>query len=112
MFLNVNSLIGLISVLLQIVVVYYGWRLLRMLTHADYWTAAWKWYTVGNTLILFRRIIGFSSVYGTLTPGMKFPVQVAFEYLLQIVVSVSLFIFGMKLKQLCEKYLNGTKHIL
>jgi hypothetical protein len=103
----INLTLGVLGLLLQALVVWYGWHLARTLNGVDYWTAGWRFYTGANLLILIRRCIGMYSAMGTIVPSMSYIWPVTAEYILQIVVSLSLLVFGFKLKQLFLKYLEG-----
>jgi hypothetical protein len=107
-----NLMIGFISVILHALVVYYGWRMYK-LGPAVYWSHAWLQYSFGNLLILIRRIIGLylaCTCEMPVTSSVQIIWPVTAEYVLQILVSIFLLIFGMSLKKLYDKYLrNGMK---
>ena len=51
-------ILGLLSIVLQFLVVWYGLKLFKIVGHTEYWSCEWKFYIVGNGLIFFRRIVG------------------------------------------------------
>jgi len=107
-----NLMIGIISVILHVLVVYYGWKMYKILNPVRYWTNAWLLYSSGNMLILIRRVIGLYIIScGELTLNMKIVWSVTVEYILQICVSILLLMFGMFLKKLYDKYFSNGVNI-
>lgn len=108
-----NLTLGIISLILHVVVVYYGWRMYKILNPVRYWSNAWLLYLIANLLILLRRFVGVFIIQWSVlcSPKTLIPIgadwYIALEYLLQITVSILLVLFGKKLTQLYSKYFNN-----
>jgi len=100
-----NLILGIISLILQAVVVYYGYRLYNILNPVRYWSHAWLLYTTGNLLILIRRAVGLFLV------GCTTSVAVTLENVIQIAVSVLLLVFGWTLSKMYSKYFTDGLNI-
>ena len=96
-----NLILLAISIVLQIIVVYYGWRLYRILNPVRYWSNAWLLYSLANLAILIRRTLEFFSICFELFTILTI------EYLVQVLVSVLLLVFSFNLKKLYTKYFNN-----
>jgi len=105
-----NLMLGIVGLVLHSFVVYYGWRMYKILNPVRYWSNAWLLYSSANLLILIRRVIEIFFIQKTLIP-MSFGWSVTAEYLLQIVVSILLLIFGKCLSQLYSKYFTDGLNI-
>jgi|GEM_PF-6490062 len=103
-----NLIIAILSLIIQVLVVYYGYRMYRILNPVRYWSSSWLLYSVANLLILFRRIIGVIYDYQMLSININFSWSwLIYEKLLQVGVSILLLIFVMKLKKLYRKYFEN-----
>ena len=87
--------------ILQALVVYYGYKLYKILNPVRYWSTAWLLYTIANLLILIRRVVGIFLIDDI--SGIS---AATVEYLIQVAVSILLLIFGKRLSQLYSKYFN------
>ena len=96
-----NLVIKIIALMLQVVVVYYGWRMYRILNPVLYWSNAWLLYSVANLAILIRRTLEFFAIC------FVYPVILSVDYLLEVLVSILLLTFSINLKKLYEKYFNN-----
>ena len=101
-----NLTIAIISLILHALVVYYGWKMYRIMNPVRYWTNAWLLYSLGNLLILIRRIIGMFIIEKAAVPIMV-SWSITSEYLLQVLVSILLLLFSMNLKKLYDKYFSN-----
>jgi hypothetical protein len=105
-----NLTLGIVGLIVHAFVVYYGWRMYRILNPVRYWSNAWLLYSAANLLILTRRIMGIFFVQKTIVP-MSFTWSVTAEHLLEIVVSILLLTFGKCLSQLYSKYFSDGLNI-
>jgi hypothetical protein len=112
--------LAVISLIIQALVVWFGWKMYRILNPVRYWTNGWLLYTIGNVMILLRRVIGFVVAWKgekiftgwehLAITNMSNVSWLSAEFFLQIAVSVVFLIFGWNLKHLYTKYFeNGLK---
>ena len=101
-----NWTLEILCLFLHAAVVYYGYKMYRLLHPVRYWSNAWLLYSLGNLVILIRRFIGIFTIQKTIVPGMILVWPATAEYLLQILVSILLLMFGMSLKKLYDKYFS------
>lgn len=111
--------LAIISLILQATVVYYGWKMARILNPVRFWTQGWKLYTLGNLFIFLRRVVGLIVVlkgedvfdkfkYFTISNMVSWPVA---EVTLQIAVSIVFLLFGWSLQSLYSKYFEDGLNI-
>ena len=93
-----------LAILLQILVVYYSFKLTIFLKPLKYWTKAWGVFTIGMTLIALRRIFSFVN-FVVLCPSDIFWHEI--ESVILLFINICLLYFVLKLKGLYTKYLNG-----
>lgn len=97
---------GAISIILHLLVCFYGFRLYKILNPVRYWSHAWLLYSVANALIVVRRFIGIFIIGN---PSINLPNVL--EVLVQIVISILLLVFGRGLGKLYEKYFTNGLNI-
>jgi hypothetical protein len=112
----VNLLVVTASLLTQCFVIYFSFRLWRILNPVRYWSNAWLLYTIANLSILIRRIIGVyvtacAGGYEIISPNMTLAWPVLVENLVQIFVSVLLLAFVWNLRKLYIKYFENGLNI-
>lgn len=101
-------ILGVISLVLQSLVIYYGVRLYRFIGYVNYWSCAWKFYIVAQAIIFMRRFVGLIFLSGCPAGVIKFSL---YEILLTIIVSILLLMFVRSLNVLFRKYVfkkNGV----
>ena len=98
-----NLILGIIGLVFHVLVVYYGYRMYRILNPVRYWTGAWLLFSLGNSLILVRRCLGLYSLCSLL----DFTWPVFFELLVQVIVSALLLLFVKQLNKLYTKYFTN-----
>jgi hypothetical protein len=99
----ISLIVGIMSLLIQAFVVYYGVKLYEVIGKTKYWTCAWKFYIIANSILLLRHVVSFLTVLFVLCPSSMLR-YVVFEELLAIGVSVLLLLFGAKLAELFGTY--------
>lgn len=109
-----NIMLGIASLVIQALVVYYGWKMYRILNPVRYWSNAWFLYSLANLMILIRRVIELFTSEWFITYSPKTLLDLALytttEYIIQIVVSILLLVFGKNLNSLYSKYFcDGLK---
>lgn len=87
---------AIISLAIHALVVFYGWKMYKILNPVRYWSSAWLLFLLGNLLIFIRRSIAVFVNTPTLI-----------ELLIQIVVSFLLLAFVQQLNRLYTKYFSN-----
>lgn len=103
---------GILSVILQGLVVYYGIRLYSIVGHTKYWSIAWKLYLCANSIILVRRLVGIVGLMPVLANNnnSKIIYYKLAEQILAIGVSVLFLLFGKKLNCLFTRYMSKEEN--
>lgn len=95
-----------LSILLQGVVVYYGWRMSRLVKWLSDWTPAWLVFTAGSGIIFLRRIIWtIEAVKGCPTTKLA-SIGTVVESFLTIGVSCLMLVFVFILRRLFQTYIK------
>ena len=102
--------VALLSIGLQGFVVYYGYRLYKLMKPVKYWTFGWELFCISMLLIVLRRC--FTTYNDIFINCPVSDVNYFFEYGLLIAISILLIAFVYKLKSLFLEYINGKGHLL
>ncbi len=103
-------LVALLAIGLQGFVVYYGYRLYKLMKPIKYWTTGWALFCISMLLIVLRRC--FTTYHDIFITCPTSAPEYFFEYILLIVISLLLILFVYKLKNLFVLYINGGANVL
>ncbi len=103
-------LVALLSIGLQGFVVYYGYKLYKLMKPIKYWTTGWGLFCIAMLAIVLRRC--FTTYQDIFIACPTSLIEYFFEYLLLITISLLLILFVYKLKNLFVLYINGGANVL
>jgi hypothetical protein len=91
--MNIELILTVISIALQLLVVLYGWKMLRVALYLNTWKIGWGHFVVASFLILLRRLLWGFEYYVT---GFEIPSTL--EAMLTIFVSACMLWFASSMK--------------
>jgi len=95
---------SIVAVVIQIITIYYSYKLTVFVKPLKYWTTAWTVFTISMALVALRRIIALLSFAVECPSDMLWH---EIEGLLLLVINLCWLYFVVKLKDLYAKYLNS-----
>jgi len=108
---NIAIILGVFSILLQGLVIYYGIKLFTVVGKTEYWSMGWSFYVLGNLVILFRRLDSFYTLVFDLCNNVLLK-HMIIEGSLAIGVSILFLLFGKFLSRLFGKYVFKPNGII